>query len=386
MKIRLDQIRANSWNSNFMDQQEQEALKQRMHETGPEKTLPLIVRLMPDGSYELIDGEHRWTIAKELGWEKIAVIIRETNDLQAKACCISYNKLRGRFNWFKLCDVLRQDFDNGVNLEEAYKDALSSKELKWILSLSNLVPQARLTLENSLKKYPEYTLEQLHLMSKLPPDQQESLSETYKKPIATYLLTRLLTAFLQKNQPQHSTTKEEKHYQPNNPQNQTANPNSNTVNHDQNDFTEQTDEDKCTPLDFWQSKWHNNYGDDEVESEDQVSQTSNPDDEQALKNAIKERALLVAVEHSCDCGRLYQVNFKKKTIVVQKENTLYEHVDFQTYTFLVHCDKCDNDREVKINNTENNNYDEETELTLCNRCNPVRKGWVNANTGEVTWL
>jgi hypothetical protein len=338
-----------------MDQQEREALKQHMHEAGPKKTLPVVVRLMSDGGYELVDGEHRWTIAKELNWEKIPAIIREADDLQAKAFCVSYNKLRGRFNWFKLHDVIKNDQDNGANIEDVYKGVLSNKELKWILSLDNLVPPARLNLEESLKKYPEYTLEQLHLMSKLPPDQQESLSETYKKPIATHLLTRLLSAFLQKNQPTHTTT--------------TTN-----TDHDTNDSTEQTDnqEEECTPLDFWQSKWSNN--NDKATSADQVPQ-----------NTIKDqRAWLLSVEHNCNCGRLFQVNFKKKTIIAQKENKLYEHVDCNMYTFLVHCDRCDSDHEVKINNTEND--DDETEVTLCSHCDPVRKGWVNVNTGEITWL
>jgi ParB/RepB/Spo0J family partition protein len=355
-----------------MDAQEREALKQCMCEAGSEKILPVVVRLMPDGGYELVDGEHRWNIAKELGWEKISVVVREADDLQAKAFCVSYNKLRGRFNWFKLHDVLKSDLDNGVNLEETYKDALSNKELKWILSLSDLVPQARITLESSLKKYSEYTLEQLHLLSKFPQDQQESLSETYKKPIATHLLTRLLTAFLQKNQPQPTPQKEDQHYSPNDP-----NPNK----------KEEDDEDEegCTPLDFWQSKWSNN---NEAGSEELFSQTDDPDKEQTSKNAIKEpRALLLSVEHNCNCGCFYQVNFKKKTVIAQKENLLFEHVNVNTYTFLVHCDKCDNDHEVKITNTETDNNDpKEAELVLCSRCDPVRKGLVNANTGEITWL
>ncbi|MCL2359855.1 MAG: ParB/RepB/Spo0J family partition protein [Candidatus Bathyarchaeota archaeon] len=367
MNLRLNQIRANPWNANFMDPQDQEALKQCMHQTGPEKTLPIVVRLMADGGYELVDGEHRWAIAKELGWTKISVIIREADDLQAKAFCVSYNKLRGRFDWFKLHDVIKSDQDNGVNLEETYKGALSSKELKWILSLSDLVPQARTTLEKSLKKYPEYTLEQLHLMSKFPPDQQESLSETYQKPIATHLLTRLLTAFLQKNQP-HPIKKEEHPYPPNNPQNQ---------------------DEEGTPLDLWQSKWSNNNDDGTGETEDLFSQTdSQQDKEQTSKTDIRDkpRAWLLSVEHTCKCGRIHQVNFKKKTVTAQKENLLFEHVDFNTYTFLVHCDKCDNDHEVKINNTENDDNKEDVELVLCSRCDPVRKGSINVHTGEITWF
>jgi hypothetical protein len=356
-----------------MDPQDQEALKQCMHQTGPEKTLPIVVRLMADGGYELVDGEHRWTIAKELGWTKISVIILEANDLQAKAYCVSYNKLRGRFNWIKLHDVIKSDQDNGVNLEETYKGALSNKEIKWILSLSDIVPQARTTLEKSLKKYPEYTLEQLHLISKFPPDQQESLAETYQKPIATHLLTRLLTAFLQKNQPHHPTQKEDQHYPHNDP----------------NQYQDKEDEEGA-PVDLWQSKWSNNKDDGTDESEEPFSQTDNQQNKaQRSKTDIndKPRAWLLSVEHKCKCGRLHQVNFKKKTVTAQKENLLFEHVDFNTYTFLVHCDKCDNDHEVKIINTETDDNDEEDlELVLCSRCDPVRKGSINVHTGEITWF
>jgi hypothetical protein len=359
-----------------MDTQDQEALKQCMHQTGPEKTLPIVVRKISDDGYEIVDGEHRWTIAKELGWTKISVIILEADDLQAKAFCVSYNKFRGRFNWFKLHDVIKTDQDNGVNLEETYKDALTTKELKWILSLSDLVPQARITLEKSLKKYPEYTLEQLYLMSKFPSDQQESLSETYQKPIATHLLTRLLSAFLQKNQPHQTPKEEQQHYPP-------------------NDFNQYKEDEGCTPLDFGQSRWsnnNNNNDDGADESEELFSQTDNPQDkEQRSKTDIRDkpRALLVSIEHNCSCGRLHQVNFKKKTVIAQKENLLFEHVDFNTYTFLVHCDKCDSDHEIKINNnTENDDNEEEKEvaLVLCSRCDPVRKGSLNANTGEITWF
>jgi len=368
-----------------MDEQKREALKQCMHQAGPEKTLPVVVRLMPDGNYELVDGEHRWTIAKELGWEKMTAVVREADDLQAKAFCVSYNKLRGRFNWFKLYDVIKSDQDNGINLEETYKDALSNRELKWILSLSNLVPQARIILENSLRKYPEYTLEHLHLMSKIPPDQQENLSETYKKPIALHLLTRLITAFPQKNPP-HPTTEEGKYYspdnhlnQPNNTSEKTTNPNSNSTDHDSNDFTEQPNQED-TLLELWQPKWPNK----DEDAKDLDPQTDDHNKEQIPKTTIKKpRALLLSVEHNCNCGRFYQVNFKKKTVIAQKENMLCEYVDINTYTFLVHCDKCNNDHEVKINNTEND--DEEAELILCSRCDPVRKGWVNVNTCEITW-
>ncbi|MCL2135746.1 MAG: ParB/RepB/Spo0J family partition protein [Candidatus Bathyarchaeota archaeon] len=378
MKIKLNQIKANSWNSNFLNEQEKEALKQCLIQAGPEKTLPIIIRPIPEKDhycYEIIDGEHRWTIAKELGWEKLETIILQADDLQARAYCVSYNKWRGRFNWFKLHDIIKKDQDNGINIEETYKDALTNKELKHLLSLDNFVPKARLSLEDSLKKHPEFTLEQLHLLSKFPADQQESLSETYKKPLTTHLLTRLLTPFLQKNQPTTASWPNRDRYLPNGTQNQpntllhekTINPHSNNTNHNTNTIAEQQDKPPET-----------------FETDNLFSQAKDfTKEEQETKNTRKEpKAVLLAVGYNCNCGKLYQVNFKKSTIITQKENLLFEHIDFKTNTFLVHCNHCDNDHEFTAENMDS----EGIMPIFCNRCNPNRKGLLNVNTKEVTWL
>ncbi|MDR0373116.1 MAG: ParB/RepB/Spo0J family partition protein [Nitrososphaerota archaeon] len=388
MKLKLDQIRANSWNCNFMDAQERESLKQHMLEAGPEKALPVVVRLMSDGGYELVDGEHRWIIAGELGWETMEVVVREADDLQARVFCVSYNKLRGRFNWLKLYDVLKKDLDEGVNLEEAYKGVLTAKELKWLLALGNLIPPARLTLEDSLKKYPEFTLEQLYLISKFPANQQESLSETYKNPLATHLLSRLLSTFPQKPPPPPSSPKDFRPYAPDGiQQNQahylpekTGHSNSNIANQDSSAPMEQTKEvaDDDVLLNSSRSSFSG------FESEGMVSQVDASDKGRVYRGVRRgQYALLLSVGFTCDCGRLHQANFKKLTIVVQKENLLFEHVDFLVHTFLVHCDNCDNDHEVTVNNLE-----AETGVVsiFCCRCSPNRRGLLDVNTLEVTWF
>jgi hypothetical protein len=371
LKIKLYQIRANTWNCNFLNEQEREALKQCLTQAGSEKTLPIVVRLIPNEDYyEIVDGEHRWLIAKELGWENLEAIVLQADDLQARAYCVSYNKWRGRFNWFKLYDIIKKDQDNGINIEETYKDALSNKELRYLLSFDNFVLKARLNLEDSLKKYPEFTLEQLHLLSKFPADQQESLSETYKKPLSTHLLTRLLTPFLQKNQLATWPTRENKYLpieiqdQPNALlQVKAVNPLSNNTNNHL-DFREQQDKDS-----------------EEFELDD-LSQNE-ADKEQEHGNARKgQRAVLLSVGYNCNCGQLYHANFKKSTIITQKENKIFEHVDFKVYTFLVHCNYCDNDHEVTVDDIEV----EGGVSILCNRCNPQRKGVLYAITGEVAWL
>jgi ParB-like chromosome segregation protein Spo0J len=44
---------------------------------------PVVVRPRPGGRYELIAGERRWRVAQLLGWERIAAVVRDVDDLTA---------------------------------------------------------------------------------------------------------------------------------------------------------------------------------------------------------------------------------------------------------------------------------------------------------------
>jgi hypothetical protein len=190
-----------------MGEPEREALKQRLIAQDPETMEPLIVRLLSDGCYELVDGEHRWRIAQELGWHEIEVFVLEADDLTAKARCVSSSLLRGHVNWFKLAKVVKQDLEAGVNLAEAYKDILTDKALKELFSLDNLVPKARLNLEEAVKKFSTITLYDLHMIAQFPVYLQEELAEEYKThPITSHSLAYSLNKYTNQNQPTYTTT------------------------------------------------------------------------------------------------------------------------------------------------------------------------------------
>jgi ParB-like chromosome segregation protein Spo0J len=44
---------------------------------------PVVVRPRPGGRFELIAGERRWRVAQLLGWERIATVVRDVDDLTA---------------------------------------------------------------------------------------------------------------------------------------------------------------------------------------------------------------------------------------------------------------------------------------------------------------
>ena len=387
--LKLGQIKPNPWNCNFLSLQERASLKQRLKEDGPEKTQPVVVRKTAD-AYELVDGEQRWEIARELGWEFICAIERLADDLQTRALCVGYNRWRGRLNWFKLYDVIKKDLEAGVNVYEAYNGALSSKEIESVLSLDKLVPEAREVLEESVKKYPEITLEHLHLLSMFPASQQGSLVEKFKSPVVAQALLQALNPFLPKNQPQPSA-REPAQQSPTASQRSLASSKplperSARSTYPMHSFPQRSEssKDKGELSNQQPTFSESSKLPDEPEAQNQEEPlTSNEGlGEESERKPEVQQALLIDVAYDCACGRHYRVSFKNMSVVVQKENELFEHVDMKPRTFQVHCDKCNSEHEFAVEGTEG-----ETKQVFCRRCKPLpRKGILDVNSGEVTWL
>ncbi|MCL1977442.1 MAG: ParB/RepB/Spo0J family partition protein [Nitrososphaerota archaeon] len=390
MKLAVDQIRANPWNCNYMGKPEQEALKQRLITQSSELMEPLIVRLMPDGTYEIVDGEHRWRIAQELGWITIEVHVLEADDLTAKTRCVSSSILRGHVNWFKLSEVVKQDQKAGVDLAEAYKDILSDKTIKELFSLTDLVPKARLDLEEAVKKFASITLSDLHIISQFPAHLQEELAEEYKThPITSHSLAHTLDKYTKQNQPPTTTLSNPLPYLPEEDPSQASSlaekfdklfvPND-TLRR-LNALKKQQRIDTCPE----QTKIPNR-------SELGSCDNSSPE---ALCSDVPEdnsetfHALLLSVGFCCKCDRPYHAHFKDRVhaknvdIVVQKENLIFEHVDVKSRVFLVHCDRCNSTQEVMVDN-----LDEASSAVgiLCRHCQPAREGALDVTTGDAVWF
>jgi len=389
-----------------MGEIEKEALKQRLIVQDPNGVDPLTVRLMSDGVYELVDGEHRWRIAQELGWANIDVFVLDlANDLEAKARCISASKLRGHTDWFKLAGVLKQDFETGVNLTEAYKDILSEKEVEELFSLDTLVPKARLYLEEAVKKFPSITLYDLHVLAQFPPHLQEELSEEYKThPISSHALVQTLNKYIKQTQPTTpltptttiTTTTAKSYLSSEEVKNQKAllekfdrpiSPNDalrilNILKQQQ-----QNQNTTATP-EATQTKISNNF---DLEPYDSLSENASLADAKSVDESaildIVQKALLSSGDYYCECGRLHRAHFKDRIylknldIVMQKENMIFEHVDFRPRAFLVHCDCCNSDVEVRVDDA----VDEKVSI-VCRYCVPAREGVLDVTSGDAVWF
>lgn len=100
-----DAIAPNAWNPNVMDAETAEKERKSILKFG--FVVPIIVREL-DGRYEIIDGENRWRIGRELGMDGFPVWnLGEVDDDTAKQLTPILNELHGTPDEDKLGELLK---------------------------------------------------------------------------------------------------------------------------------------------------------------------------------------------------------------------------------------------------------------------------------------
>lgn len=85
-RVSIEKIKPNTWNPKPENPPEMEKIKRSLEINGYAQ--PILVRKVEDG-YEILDGQHRYLAAKELGYEELYIYnAGEVNDEEAKAMTI----------------------------------------------------------------------------------------------------------------------------------------------------------------------------------------------------------------------------------------------------------------------------------------------------------
>jgi ParB family chromosome partitioning protein len=109
---------------------------------------PLLVRPLPDGSYELVAGERRWRAARQAGLEKVPAVIRDQAEAERLQAALIENMVREDLNPVeeaKACAALIEDL--GLSKEDLARRVGRSRP-----AVSNLI---------RLLELPDETLELL---------------------------------------------------------------------------------------------------------------------------------------------------------------------------------------------------------------------------------
>jgi ParB/RepB/Spo0J family partition protein len=181
MMIAIDKIDKNSWNPNVMAETEYLALKQDMTLNGPDHIDAILVSpadvFFDDetlkGRYVVVDGEHRWKIAKELKWPIIKCDVQSLTEEDAKAACYRRNRERGTLDPFKEAELFKSELPTLKQKDIADKYLVSTGFVSQRLSLLRLVPE----IVEQVQKLPRGNITPSHLepIATLPEGEQKKI-------------------------------------------------------------------------------------------------------------------------------------------------------------------------------------------------------------------
>ena len=93
-ELLIDRLEPNPWNPNRMTPEIRRKLKLDLERHG--FVAPIVVRHLGGERYQIINGEHRWQIAKELNYTSIpCVILDKLDDRRARILTVNLNELGG---------------------------------------------------------------------------------------------------------------------------------------------------------------------------------------------------------------------------------------------------------------------------------------------------
>lgn len=125
MFVDISEITPNPHNKNKMGAQYFSALKAQMADSNVGFSQPIMVRLNPDPDgpkYMIIDGEHRWRAAKDIGYQTVPVQnFGAISDTKLKFLMITQNQIRGHTSDDDIKKVL-MEIEEELENDETMKD------------------------------------------------------------------------------------------------------------------------------------------------------------------------------------------------------------------------------------------------------------------------
>jgi ParB/RepB/Spo0J family partition protein len=190
--VAVDKIDRNPWNPNVIQKEEYDALKQDMHIHGATGIDPLLISPKKfffkaqdhkEGStadtYIIVDGEHRWRAAKELGWKEIRCEIREISEDDAKALCYRRNRERGNIDPFKEALLFKTEVPKLSQAKIAGKYGVDQSTVSHRLSLLKI--DAQIVAKAKIMPRGIITPSHLEALATLEPKDQKQVFQQYDR-------------------------------------------------------------------------------------------------------------------------------------------------------------------------------------------------------------
>ena len=105
-EVETFRLRPNPWNTNSVSPENEVKLRASIERFGVFK--PIICRELPDGTLEILGGEHRWQTAREMGLDTVPVVnLGAVSDERAKEIGLVDNGRYGEDDTLALAELLK---------------------------------------------------------------------------------------------------------------------------------------------------------------------------------------------------------------------------------------------------------------------------------------
>lgn len=170
--VPVGELKANPWNTNIVTPQNEEKIEASLKRFGFFR--PIIARTLEDGTLEILGGEHRWTVAKNLGYKTVPVInLGVVSDQKAKEVGLVDNGRYGEDDALALAELLK-DMGNTDEILEFLP--FTGDELESLFSTSSIaLDDLDLSDEAGLPELPMTKAAQTHqvMRFKIPMEDSE---------------------------------------------------------------------------------------------------------------------------------------------------------------------------------------------------------------------
>lgn len=105
-EVPVNDLRPNPWNTNTMTPENEVKVENSLKRFGFIR--PVIARRLASGELEILGGEHRWKVARKLGYETVPVIVLDgIDDMKAKEIGLVDNGRYGEDDPLQLAELLK---------------------------------------------------------------------------------------------------------------------------------------------------------------------------------------------------------------------------------------------------------------------------------------
>jgi hypothetical protein len=119
--VSVDKLKPNTYNPNVMNPEKFEALCDFLRTHRAEELDPIWVRNDGANGFEVIDGEHRWKAANEVGWKRLRAFVLPIDENDAKSFNVRKNRERGNIDAIKFGKIITEEYERRLDIEDSHK-------------------------------------------------------------------------------------------------------------------------------------------------------------------------------------------------------------------------------------------------------------------------